>query len=85
MSLDNNHCYISGRKESLNNNLNDFLLIIARVKITVTLLKKVSIFGNFMIPKNVTTSLKLVGTVSPKSRKKKFFKLFVEEFYELVV
>jgi hypothetical protein len=27
--LDKNHCYISGRIESLNNHWNDFLLIIA--------------------------------------------------------
>ena len=72
MSLDNNHCYIRRIIESLNNHLNDFLLIIAWLKITVTLLKKVAIFGNFMVPKTVTTSLILVGTVSPKSRKQKF-------------
>ena len=55
--------------------MNDFLLIIAWLKITVTLLKKVAIFGNFMVPKTVTTSLILVGTVSPKSRKQKFLQI----------
>ena len=75
MSLDNNHCYIRELIESFNNHLNDFLLIIAWLKITVTLLKKVAIFGNFMVPKTVTTSLILVGTVSPKSRKQKFLQI----------
>ena len=74
-SLDNNHCYIRGLIKKLNNYLNEFLLIIAWLKITVTLLKKVAIFGNFMLPKTVTTFLKLVGTVSPKSRKQKFLQI----------
>ena len=33
-----------------------------------------------MIPKTVTTSLKLVGTVSPKSRKKKFLQIVCSKF-----
>ena len=37
--------------------------------------KKVAIFGNFMLPKTFTTSLKLVGTVSPKSCKQKFLQI----------
>ena len=75
LSLNKNHCYIRRIIESLNHHLNDFLLIIALLKITVTLLKKVAIFGNFMVPKTFTTSLILVGTVSPKKRKQKFLQI----------
>jgi hypothetical protein len=37
--------------------------------------KKVAIFGNFILPKTFATSLKLVATVSPKSRKQKFLQI----------
>ena len=53
------------------------------MKITVTLLKKVAIFGNFMLLKTVTTSLKLVGTVSPKSRKKRFLQIVCSKFVSI--
>ena len=36
-----------------------------------------------MLPKTVTTSLKLVGTVSPKSRKKRFLQIVCSKFVSI--
>ena len=44
---------------------------IPSTKPTISLLKKVAIFGNFMLPKTVIRSRKLVGTVKPKKPFKK--------------
>ena len=37
----------------------------SRLELLPSLLKNVAIFGNFMLPKTVTRSRKLVGTVRP--------------------